>query len=52
MLFDMYKNACSESVFNTLYIEKKHKVCLSKTVCGIFHFRHHFAFVKVYIFVQ
>ena len=32
--------------------ELKHKVCLSKTVCGIFHFRFSFAFIKVYIFVQ
>ena len=28
------------------------KVRLSKTVCGIFHFRFHFVFTKVYIFVQ
>ena len=52
MFFDMYKNACSESVFNTLYIEKKHKVRLSRTVCKIFHFPLHFVFVKVHIFVQ
>ena len=32
--------------------EVKHKVCLSKTVCGIFHFRFRFVFIKVYIFVQ
>ena len=32
--------------------ELKHKVRLSKTVCGIFHFRFRFVFVKVYIFVQ
>ena len=31
--------------------ELKHKVCLSKTVCGIFHFWFHFIFIKVYIFV-
>ena len=30
----------------------KHKVRLSKTVCGIFHFRFRFVFIKVYIFVQ
>ena len=30
--------------------ELKHNVRLSKTVCGIFHFR--FVFIKVYIFVQ
>ena len=32
--------------------ELKHKVRLSKTVCGIFHFRFRFVFTKVYIFVQ
>ena len=32
--------------------ELKHKVCLSKTVCGIFHFRFRFVLIKVYIFVQ
>ena len=32
--------------------ELKHKVCLSKTACGIFHFRFRFVFIKVYIFVQ
>ena len=32
--------------------ELKHKVCLSKTVFGIFNFRFRFVFVKVYIFVQ
>ena len=30
----------------------KHKVRLSKTVCGIFHFRFSFVFTKVYVFVQ
>ena len=30
----------------------KHKVRLSKTVYGIFHFRFCFFFIKVYIFVQ
>ena len=28
--------------------ELKHKVCLSKKACGIFHFRFRFAFIKVY----
>ena len=28
------------------------KVRLSKTVCGIFHFRFPFVFIKVYIFIQ
>ena len=30
----------------------KHKAHLSKTVCGIFHFRFRFIFIKVCIFVQ
>ena len=30
----------------------KHKVRLSKRVCGIFQFRFRFFFIKVYIFVQ
>ena len=89
MFFDMKKYVCSESVFNTPYIEamlkkfpwdnrryKKcpffllrapthrsftfnfrflyelmHKVRLSKTLCGISHFRFRFIFIKVYIFV-
>ena len=32
--------------------ELKHKVHLSKAVCGIFHFRFSFAFIKVHVFVQ
>ena len=32
--------------------ELKHKARLSKTVCGIFHFRFRFVFMKIYIFVQ
>ena len=32
--------------------ELKRKVCLSKNLCGIFHFRFRFLFIKVYIFVQ
>ena len=32
--------------------ELKHKVRLSKTVCGILHFRFCSVFIKVYIFVQ
>ena len=40
-------------IFNLLFLyELKHKVRLSKTVCGIFHFRFRFAYIKVYIFVQ
>ena len=39
--------------FNLRFLyELKHKVRLSKTVCGIFHFRSRFVFIKVYIFVQ
>ena len=39
--------------FNLWFLhELKHKVRLSKTVCGIFQFRFRFAFIKVYIFVQ
>ena len=34
------------------FYELNHKVCLSKTVCGIFYFRFRFIFIKVYIFVQ
>ena len=32
--------------------ELKHKVRLSKSLCGIFHFRLRFVFIKVYIFAQ
>ena len=39
--------------FNLLFLyELKHKVLLSKTVCGIGLFRFRFVFVKVFIFVQ
>ena len=39
--------------FNLRFLnELKHKVRLSKTVCGIFHFRFRFVFIKVYIFVE
>ena len=37
--------------FRVLY-ELKHKVCLSKTVRGIFHFQFRLVFIKVYIFVH
>ena len=33
--------------FRLLY-ELKHKVCLSKTMCGIFYFRFRFVFINVY----
>ena len=32
--------------------ELKHKVRLSKTVCGLFHFRFRLVFVNFFIFVQ
>ena len=32
--------------------ELKYKVRLSETVCGIFHYRFRFVFIKVYNFVQ
>ena len=39
--------------FNLRFLyELKYKVSLSKTVCGIFHFRFRFDFIKVCIFVQ
>ena len=39
--------------FNMRFLyELKYKVRLSETVCGIFHFRFRFVFVKGYIFVQ
>ena len=39
--------------FNLRFLhELKHKVCLSKTVCGIFHFRFGFNLIKTYVFVQ
>ena len=39
--------------FNLWFLyELKHKVRLFKTMCGIFHFRFRFLFVKVYIFLQ
>ena len=39
--------------FNLRFLyELKHKARLSKTVCGIFHFRFRFVFIKVYILVR
>ena len=38
--------------FNSQFLyDLKHMIHLSKTVCGIFHFRF-LVFIKVYIFVQ
>ena len=39
--------------FNWQFLhEPEYKIRLSKSVCKIFHFRFHFTFIKVYIFVQ
>ena len=39
--------------FNLRFLyEMKRNIRLSKTVCGIFHFRFHSVFIKVYILVQ
>ena len=39
--------------FNLQFLyELKHKIFLSKSVCGIFLFRFRFVFIKVFIFVQ
>ena len=39
--------------FNSQFLHGvKHMVHLSKTVCGIFHFRFRLVFVNLYIFVQ
>ena len=39
--------------FNLRFLyELKHKVHLSETACGIFHFLFRFVFIKVYIFIQ
>ena len=39
--------------FNSRFLyELKHMVHLSKTMCGIFHFRFRLVFIKLYIFVQ
>ena len=41
------------STFDLQFLYKlKQKVHFSKTVCGIFHFRFCFVFIKVYAFVQ
>ena len=39
--------------FNSRFLyELKHKARLSKSLCGNFHFRYRFAFIRAYIFVQ
>ena len=54
MLFFLLRAPTHHSfTFNLQYLhELKHKVSLSKTVCGIFHFRLRFVFIKVYICVS
>ena len=40
-------------ILNLLFLrELKHKLRLSKTVCGFFHFRFRFVFIAVCIFVK
>ena len=40
-------------LFNLRFLhELKCKICLSKSVSGIFHFRIRLAFIKVYVFVK
>ena len=40
-------------IFNLWFLyEMKHKVRLSETVCGTFHFGFIFVFIKVYNFIQ
>ena len=50
-LFFLSRAPAYHSLTFFLY-ELKHKVSLSKTVCGIFYSRFRFVFVKVHIFVQ
>ena len=39
--------------FNSHFLyELKHKIHLSETACGIFHFRFRLVFIKIYNFVQ
>ena len=43
----------SQFLFNLRFLnELMHKVNLSKTVCGIFHFWFRFIFMKVFFFQQ
>ena len=42
-----------QCTFNIQFLyDLRHKIRLSKIVCGIFHFRFRFVFIKVYIFLQ
>ena len=52
-LFFLSRASTHQFYFNLRFLcELKNLVHLSKTVCGIFHFRLRFVFIKVYIFVQ
>ena len=52
-LFSFASSNSSQFTFCLRFLhELKHKVHLSKTVCGIFHCRFRFIFIKVYIFIQ
>ena len=52
-LFSFASSNHHNFTFNMRFLyELKHKVHLSKTVCGIFHFRFRFVYIKVYFFVQ
>ena len=52
-LFFLSRTPAHHSFTNLRFLyELKHKVCLSKPVCGIFHFRFRLILIKVYIYVQ
>ena len=39
--------------FNLRFLYKlRYQVCFSKTVCGLFHIRFRFAFIRVYVFAH
>ena len=42
----------SFTVHSRLLYELKQKISLSKSLCGISHFRFRFVFIKFFIFVQ
>ena len=53
LLFFLWAPTHHSFTFNLqLLYELKRKVCLSKTVCEISHFRFRFVFIKFCIFVQ
>ena len=52
-LFLLQSPTCHSLTFNLRFLyELRHKVCLCKTLCGIFHFRFRLVFIKVYVFAQ